>query len=99
MVVGVDEHGGGCGPRGEEEAPRGPLAGDYLAVAFVMSDVPVSTFFGTVLPVHGGVERRDPERADLVRVLRDRRALAAGLHCLDLVGQPVEADEDDAAAT
>ena len=50
MLVGVDEHGGVGGPRGEEGAPRDPRRERYLAVAFVMIDVPVSTFFGTVLP-------------------------------------------------
>jgi hypothetical protein len=50
MLVGVDEHGVGCGSRGEEVDAARPASGDYLAVAFVMSDVPVSTFFGTTLP-------------------------------------------------
>ena len=49
------------------------------ALALVTSAVPVSTFFGTVLAVHGAVERRDAERADLGRELRDTRRLGSGL--------------------
>ena len=67
------------------------------ALALVTKAVPVSTFFGTFLPLHRVVERRDPERADLGRELGDAAGLVARLDLLDLVGQRVEADEDDLA--
>ena len=77
-------------PRGE--TPRGrrrELAGDDPGAGV---DV-----LRHLLALHRRVERRDAERADLRRMLRDRRALGACLDGVELVRQAVEADQDDPA--
>ena len=48
--MGVDDHEGSEGSRGEGGNAARPACRAYLAFAFVISDVPVSTFFGTAFP-------------------------------------------------
>jgi len=50
VLVGVDDHEGREGSRGEGGHAARPECRAYLAFALVISDVPVSTFFGTAFP-------------------------------------------------
>jgi hypothetical protein len=50
VLMGVDRHEGRDGSRGEGGNAARPACHAYLAFAFVISDVPVSTFFGTAFP-------------------------------------------------
>ena len=57
--------------------------------------VPVSTSGSTVSPLTTLRQRIDAELPDLGGELRDRGVLGAGHDERDLVGQRIEADEDD----
>lgn len=48
--MGVDDHEGRKGLAAKEGNAARPACRAYLAFAFVISDVPVSTFFGTAFP-------------------------------------------------
>ena len=74
-VVGLRRHSG--------DPPR--LVGVYFAFALVMIAVPVSTFFGTFLPVTAAYSVAMPSEPIFAGMLRDRGALGAGLDGRDLV--------------